>query len=172
MRDRAGATREAGEERGQGIGRREGEGKGKESEQDQRHSPTTPDLHGTTHSYDDERATLHRRIEHLSQLIARFESGGDEDLAVVMQHESWAQEGETMQHAEVNLRAERDRLSERVAEIERLGGRGEGRQSMREKGKGREERDREQERLDRVLEGGMREESLRRFGDEDDERFI
>jgi hypothetical protein len=43
---------------------------------------------------------------------------------------------------------------------------------MREKGKGREERDREQERLDRVFEVGMREESLRRFGVEDDERFI
>jgi hypothetical protein len=39
MRDRAGAIRDGGEERGQGIGRREGEGKGKERERDQ---PTKP----------------------------------------------------------------------------------------------------------------------------------
>lgn len=39
------------------------------------------------------------------------------------------------------------------------------------KGKGKE-RDDEQERLDRVLSGDMKEEDLRRFADSDDERFI
>jgi O-acetyl-ADP-ribose deacetylase (regulator of RNase III) len=55
---------------------------------------------------------------------------------------------------------------------EASGGRRERRDDREVKGKGKDERDEYQERLDRVIAGDMKEEEMRRFADRDDERYL